>query len=238
MSTPFASYPDWVRIGAVDVQPVDVSDVSKTYVGGVVVYGGFDCSNWQRLAGVLANNQAGEMVATFVWYADSTAVQPVAQRVVNIGAGAQASFSYQNMAPWVQVTVQSSAAGSLLLTAVMFRTNRLAPWPYFPLTPYLFLPFSYSIAASATQTITFAYVWSGPVGYRFSSGANSGLFQVQASTGSNSWQTIHQETVAASGNNDGVLDFPEASVRLQITNQVASLATFTAAMFPVATGAR
>lgn len=234
----FSTYPDWVRVGAIDTAPLDVNDLAATYVGGNVVYGGFDCTNWTGLAGVLANNGAAEMTATFIWYSDPNATQPVAQRMVNIAGGAQASFNHPNVAPWVQVTVQSQAAGSLLLSAVMWRTNRVTPWPYVPLTPFMYAPFSNSINNGVTLTIVASYVYAGAVGYRFSSGTAAGLWQFRASNGSNGFQTFHQETVASGSTSEGVLDFPEAVVELQIQNTGAAVATYVQAVWPVATGSR
>lgn len=238
MSTPFSSYPDWVRVTAFDQVPLDWSDLNAVYVGGTATYGPFDCTNWARVAGSIVNNAAHELDVTWFWSADSAGTQGIAQRQLYLGpTSIPAAFNHANLGPWLTVTAQA-VTGSLQLTTYGFRTQRVAPTPYVAAVPYFFPPGNQTVPGSGSLETFCLYPWAGPVGWRLSTAGNPGTIQFKSYNGADGRVVFSQQTVAANSENDGQIDFPEASCTVQINNGAAGSAIFAVEVFPIVTGSR
>lgn len=238
MAAVFSSYPDWVRVSAFDQVPLDWSDLNAVYAGGTATYGPFDCTNWARIAGSIVNNAAVELDVTWFWSADQAGTQGIAQRQLYLGpTSIPAAFNHPNLGPWLTVTAQA-VSGSLQLTTYGFRTARAGITPYAPAVPYLFPPGNQTVPGNGSLETFCLYPWAGPVGYRISAAANAGSIQFKSYNGNNARVIFSQQSVAANSEQDGQIDFPEASCTVVVNNNAAGSAVFAVEVYPIITGSR
>lgn len=231
-------YNDWAQIDTLDAD-LDVAENAVAHPNGSFSGNILNCQNWPTVAVAVKVSAGGTVAYSAAWFADQNGTQQVGLRAFNLDSAA-AAFStafLPNQGPYVGISGSQSGLLTFTHSFYQWMSRRQLPYTWQPHDVFLQQQAAVSINAGATLTVYNAYIWGGPIQFRWVTGTAAGTVAVQVLNDLGNYVAASDTiTIAASSSGRFQLILPEAQVRVQVTNSGAAAATFAWSMWPSVTG--